>query len=147
MKKGGVHMKKLTFALVILLLLTGVSFAAGLGDSPRYNNAWPSAMNTLLSVAGIGNGTAVDLGAPVSNFGCTVTWSGTNPTNTTVALYGAQDGVNFQNISSNQTITQSGTYFGVTATPGIRWILGNFSAKTGGDTTTKVSMTCTAGGN
>ena len=140
-------MKKLTFALAILLLLTGVSFAAGLGDSPRYNNAWPSATNTLLSVAGISNGSAIDLGSPVSQHACTVSWSGTAPTNVVVALYGSQDGTDFQNISGDQTITTSPTIFMVTGTPGIQWIYGRFKSKSGGDTTTKVTMICTSGGD
>lgn len=111
-----------------------------------HNKVW--ADNTLLSgVTATGAGAVTDLGAPVSQHACTVTIGGTAPTSVTVGLYGSQDGINFQLLGTQQVITTSGTIFQILNSPGIRYILGNYVSKVGGDGTTSVTLSVTSGGN
>lgn len=126
-------MKRLIVSLILIVgLLCAHSFAA---DTP----------DTLLSaVTATGSGTAVDIGKPYPLFTCAVTWGGTAPTNTVVALEGSIDGTTYAALQT-VTVTATGTIFHVADKP-VMYYRGNYVSKSGGDATTAVTMKCVKAG-
>lgn len=98
---------------------------------------------TLLNaVTATGTGETLDLVAYSDEFTCVVTWGGTTPTNTIVALQGSLDGTTFAALTT-QTITATGQMFHV-ADKFVRYIRGNYVSKSVGDATTSVTLKCSS---
>lgn len=108
------------------------------GDNIAYTDT-----GTAFTTNTSGVGEPVKLGNSFEDFTCVVTWGGTTPTNTTVIVYGSIDGTNFTQIDST-AYTASGTNFQLNDYP-YSWLLGEFSAKTDGDSTTAVTLKCEPG--
>ncbi len=142
-------MKKLWIFLMVVLILAFVPVAISeqlsLPNVPGRASIPPEATNTLLNaVTSTGDGTPVDLGFTVSRFTVTIVWGGLIPTSTITTLKGSIDNITFATLVT-QTSTASGDMYHVVNKP-VRYILGGYTSKVGGDGTTSVTMKCTAGG-
>ena len=128
-------MKRLLIILALVFVIVAQAQAIG---------------TTLLNaVIATGPGTGVrlpsnTLGTVTSSFTCVVTWGGTTPTNTVVALEGSLDNLIYFVLSTN-TVTSSPTPFFVTD-KAVKYIRGNYVSKSGGDGTTAVTLVCQPGG-
>ncbi|MCK5615624.1 hypothetical protein KAR91_77885, partial [Candidatus Pacearchaeota archaeon] len=92
-----------------------------------------------------GVGAPVKLGNDYEDYTCVVTWGGTAPTNTTIKVYAGIDGLNYT-LLDTQTITVTGSNFTINNYPNM-FLLGEFSAKTGGGATTAATLKCMPGRN
>lgn len=128
-------MKKASLAILLILFVLSSAFAASVYTSSLDN--YPLLAKT--STTGASTFIA-DFGMGYDEFTCVVTWSGTTPVDTTVALEGSLDGTTFAALST-QTITTTGTMFHV-VDKYVRYVRGNYVSKTGGDATTAVTMSC-----
>ena len=130
-------MKRILIAICLVVFLLVGSASA---QEPSYGPF------TLLSaVTATGAGTALDLGFLTAKSTCHVTWSGTAPTNTVVALEGSINNSTYAALAT-VTVTATGTMWHMVNKP-VRYLRGNYVSKSGGDGTTAVTMICTAGGN
>jgi hypothetical protein len=133
-------MRKLTGLIIVAILLFAV-------PAYSFDEVVPAPVGqfTLLNaVVSTGIGTEVDLGRMYGKFICTVTWSGTAPTNTVVSvLFSDKSGV-YDSTGLGipaQTVTASPTVFQITSYYG-RYLKGNYVSKSAGDGTTAVTITC-----
>ena len=143
-------MKKLFLAVALVMVICSGVYAAdavwipSTGEQPTIRIA-TDAITLLSAVTATGTGTAYDLKYATSQSTCTVTWGGTTPTNTVVALEGSIDNSTYAALAT-VTVTATGTMWHTVNKP-VRYIRGNYVSKSGGDGTTAVTMVCVAGGN
>lgn len=121
-------MKKIILVLAIVLL---ASTAFGLHNYALLN-----------AVTSTGTGSSINLNTYMDEFTCVVTWGGTTPTNTVVALQGSLDDTTFAALAT-ETITATGTMFHV-VDKSVRYVRGNYVSRSGGDATTAVTLKCSA---
>jgi len=118
-------MKKYLFAALLIFALCSIAPAAQ--------------TDTLLAIQ-----TATGAGAAVSSnsthITCVVTWGGTTPTNTVVAVEGSIDNSTWASLEA-VTVTSSGTMFHI-VDKYVKLIRGNYVSRSGGDATTAVTLYC-----
>jgi hypothetical protein len=96
---------------------------------------------TLLdAVTATGVGSGVSLQCILDKFTYSVVWSGTNPTNTVVSIDGSIDGITWEELDT-LTVTSSGKLQHI-VNKGVMVIRANYVSKSGGDSTTAVTVKC-----
>jgi hypothetical protein len=133
-------MKKLILALVLVLVMA----IPCLAQTPTVYGS-----KILNAVTGTGTGSSFrlepnTLSTVTAFFTCQVTWGGTTPTSTVVAVNGSLDNTNFYPLAT-VTVTASPTLFHIANKP-VKYIQGNYVSKVGGDGTTSVTLLCMPGG-
>lgn len=103
----------------------------------------PQATNTMMTAkTATGDGNIINLGYVATAHACTITWSGTTPTSTTVKLYLSLDGTNYD-YSTPITVFYSPHIIYWYNAPG-KYIKLNYTSKVAGDGTTAVTAVCTS---
>ncbi len=156
-------MKRLEYLLLGMLVLFGILGIYGLSTQYKVPVALavdfgapvgknvdvdflPENGYTILTANTAGfTGASNDIGFTTNKFTVTIVWGGTAATTTITELLGSIDNSTFATLVTH-TSTASGEMYHVADKP-VRYVKGKFTSKTGGDSTSVVTMKIWAGGN
>ena len=144
-------LKGFAIVLMLIMLVSATSFAAS-ASVFKIENASPftSIMSLVSTSTGSdgapGAGTVTSIPVPMSNFSCSLLYSGVSPSTSTITLEGSLDNTLWRSLSSGITTTlETGQFFDVTG----KWaayIRPNWSVFTRATSTytTTATMKCVA---